>query len=250
MNSRHLFREVVVVWLATMVAIRVIATFLTGVAWDIGLVLVPFLFMYVPVWVLAWRGDDPDRYPLTVPLWEAPSAHLPALALVAKVVALILVPYVLGYHLWQTWGVPTVLGVACDAGVEAACVTWKTPVPRFRLPPDVVMLALYHLVFVALPEELFYRGYIQTRLDEVWPPSWTVFGARVGPGLLVTCVIFAVGHSIVQFQYWHLAIVFPSLIFGWMRAKTGDILAGAWFHAFCNVSVAILDASYGLVGPQ
>src|SRR5688572_32707615 len=41
------------------------------------------------------------------------------------------------------------------------------------------------LAVVALPEEAFYRGYLQTALDKVWPPRLRVFGARVGLGLLI-----------------------------------------------------------------
>jgi membrane protease YdiL (CAAX protease family) len=104
----------------------------------------------------------------------------------------------------------------------------------------------YHLFFVAIPEELFYRGYVQSRLDEVWTPGWRVFGAVLGPGWLVTSLVFALGHSVVLFQWWHLAIFVPSLAFGWLRARTGGVLAGAFFHAWCNVMVAFLDAAWGV----
>ncbi|MFI5301533.1 MAG: type II CAAX prenyl endopeptidase Rce1 family protein, partial [Polyangiales bacterium] len=32
-----------------------------------------------------------------------------------------------------------------------------------------------------------------------------------------------------------LAVFFPSLLFGWMRARTGGIGAGIAFHAACNL---------------
>ena len=71
----------------------------------------------------------------------------------------------------------------------------------------------------------------------------------VRPGWLLTCVLFAFGHSIVIFQWWHFAIFFPALVFGWMRARTGGVIAGALFHAWCNVTVNVLDALYGVVHP-
>jgi membrane protease YdiL (CAAX protease family) len=61
--------------------------------------------------------------------------------------------------------------------------------------------------------------------------------------------VFAAGHSIVQFQWWHFAIFFPSLVFGWMRARTGQVVAGAGFHAWSNVTVSTLDTLYGIVKP-
>jgi hypothetical protein len=73
-----------------------------------------------------------------------------------------------------------------------------------------------------------------------------LFGATVGPGLLMTCIIFAFGHSIVEFQWWHFAIFVPSLAFGWLRAKTGDVMAGAFFHAWCNIMATILEKLYGV----
>src|SRR6185369_15492386 len=36
----------------------------------------------------------------------------------------------------------------------------------FRLPPDFLLSALNQLVVVAVPEELFFRGYLMSRLDE------------------------------------------------------------------------------------
>jgi membrane protease YdiL (CAAX protease family) len=103
--------------------------------------------------------------------------------------------------------------------------------------------------FVAIPEEFFYRGYMQSRLDELWTPKWRVLGADLGPGWLLTCLVFAFGHSVVVFQWWHFAIFFPALIFGWLRARTNGVIAGALFHAACNVTVNILDSLYGVVHP-
>ena len=60
-------------------------------------------------------------------------------------------------------------------------------------------------------------------------------------------MLFAIGHSIVQFQWWHFAIIFPSLVFGWMRALTGGIIAGAIFHWWSNVTVHTLDSLYGVI---
>ena len=44
-------------------------------------------------------------------------------------------------------------------------------------------LILAELVVVALPEEFFFRGYVQGRLGELWPARRTLWGAPVGMAL-------------------------------------------------------------------
>ena len=43
-----------------------------------------------------------------------------------------------------------------------------------------------------------------------------------------------------------LAVFFPSLLFGWLRARTGGIGTSVIFHAMCNLFVAVLARGYGL----
>jgi uncharacterized protein len=105
--------------------------------------------------------------------------------------------------------------------------------------------ALTQLFAIALPEEAFYRGYLQSALDEVWPPRLRVLGALVGPSLLVTSALFALGHVATEFHPNRLGVFFPSLVFGWLRAKTGGIGACVAFHALCNLFADYLAKSYG-----
>jgi membrane protease YdiL (CAAX protease family) len=116
--------------------------------------------------------------------------------------------------------------------------------PHFRLPPGFAMLAAAQLVVVALPEELFFRGYIQGRLEDAWPPKWNLFGARVGGAWLAGAVLFALGHFFVTFEPQMLTRVFPGLVFGWMFARTRSILAGTIFHAACNLLMEVLAACF------
>lgn len=102
------------------------------------------------------------------------------------------------------------------------------------------------LFVIALPEEAFFRGYLQTRLDQRWPPRWRVLGASLGPGWLVTAGIFAVGHVLTTPNPGRLAVFFPALAFGWLRARTGGVGAGVAYHAACNVFSATLARGFGL----
>lgn len=222
--------EIFALWIVTLLLIRLVLT-VEAVA---GLpewvrVAVPVLFMYAPVWLCSWRGVDSWDYPLALPALGDRPLWTEAVRLNAVAICVIFVPFVAGYHLWHT----LVFGHELQW-------TW---------PSEPLKLIGYHLFFVAIPEEFFYRGYIQTRLDEVFAPRWRVLGADVGWGLVITCVIFAIGHSIVTFQWWHPFIFFPSLVFGWMRARTGDVMAGAFFHAWSNVTVGTLDTLYGVIPP-
>jgi len=118
--------------------------------------------------------------------------------------------------------------------------------PRFalRLPPGLPLLALVQLLVVALPEEMFYRGFVQTALARGAPGRGvTVLGARLGAGFLLTQLLFALGHLVVL-QPWRLGTFFPGLLFGWLRERTGSVAAPVVLHALSNLFIATLEASF------
>jgi uncharacterized protein len=134
---------------------------------------------------------------------------------------------------------PTV-GLAAD-WMASNCVRWRGWSPAAAdLPPDFALLAVTQLVVIAVPEELFFRGYLLDRLEQRWPPARKLFGAPVGRALLVSSLLFAVGHVLVDLNPQRVAVFFPALVFGWMRARTGSIAAGAAFHALCNLYSELL----------
>lgn len=101
--------------------------------------------------------------------------------------------------------------------------------------PDVWRTLVTQVVLVALPEEFFFRGYLQGRLRRVCGKTRLFLGAPVGFGLVLTAVIFAVSHSLITYQWWHILIFFPAMVFGWLKEKTGTVFAPVLFHAACNV---------------
>jgi uncharacterized protein len=188
------------------------------------------------VWALVWRHDD-ERVRraglalggLVMPgrlepgaVWRAARRSLFWTFLLMAIVA---VPYFLA---WKSWWQPRLS---------------FSLAPR---PADVVDEVLGQLFVIALPEEAFYRGYLQSRLDEVWAPRWRVLGAHVGPGLVATAMIFAVGHLATVQVPARLAVFFPALVFGWLRARTGGIGASMCFHATCNIYSLLLGRGYGV----
>jgi membrane protease YdiL (CAAX protease family) len=114
---------------------------------------------------------------------------------------------------------------------------------RLRLPPDFALLALNQILVIALPEELFFRGYLLGRLEARWPSRRRLAGAPVGPALAISAVLFALGHVLVDFNPQRLAVFFPALVFGWMRIRTGSIAAGTAYHALCNLLADVLHTS-------
>jgi membrane protease YdiL (CAAX protease family) len=117
-----------------------------------------------------------------------------------------------------------------------------------RLPSGFPLLAVLQLLVVALPEELFYRGFVQTAWARTAPERGvTVLGARLGAGFLWTQVLFAAGHLVVL-QPWRLGTFFPGLLFGWLRERTGGLAAPVVLHALSNLFIATLEASF--YGPR
>lgn len=160
----------------------------------------------------------------------------------AAAVALTFPLFVVGFFVFY--------GRVCDGAgqvwLEAFC-----PGPAFagwagthlRWPPDFALLALNQVLVVALPEELFFRGYLLGRLEAHWPPHRRLLGAPVGRALVASAVLFALGHFLVDFNPQRLAVFFPGLVFAWMRARTGSVAAGAAYHAACNLLSELLHLS-------
>ncbi len=119
----------------------------------------------------------------------------------------------------------------------------------WRLPPDWFDRVAGQVLVIALPEEAFFRGFLQSALDGRLRARYRLFDAELGPGLLVSAAIFAVGHVLTVPQPGRLAVFFPALVFGWLRARTGGIGAGLAFHAACNLLSTMLALGFGLRAP-
>jgi membrane protease YdiL (CAAX protease family) len=213
-------------------AVALIAVALPA-SWHTTLVGLVFL---AATWALVWRGDDaqvrlaglalggaviPGKFDVVA----AARAGARAFAWAVGLWALVAVPFFL---LWRFWWAPT--------------LTFSLAVRPLETADEV----LGQVFVIALPEEAFYRGYLQSRLDSLWPPKIGVLGARIGPGLLVASIIFALGHVATVQLPARLAVFFPALVFGWLRARTGGIGASVLFHAFCNVYSQMLGRGYGV----
>jgi membrane protease YdiL (CAAX protease family) len=177
----------------------------------------PTLWLVVPLVVITLAGRPYDEYGLTF-------RNRGSLLFHAIVSLAVFVPYVFGHYLWEYWND----GRAFD----------------FRLPPGLAREIVTQTLIVALPEEFFFRGYLQTQLDKVFDRPHTLLRARVGLGLPIAAAIFAICH--VPFGGpMRMIVFFPGLLYGWLRARTDTIVVPTLYHAASNVLMRVMVASLG-----
>lgn len=177
------------------------------------------LFLYVPVvvfWIKKQKIDFLDR---------SLGGFLRGLVYFLVTSVVIFLPYLVCAHLWMIY-------------IEGKPAFVAAPFP------DIWQTIIFQMLFVALPEEFYFRGYMQGTLNGVFKRSCRFLGVNVGWSILITSVVFAFSHSFVHCAWWHFSIFFPSLLFGWLREKTGSITAPVLFHAACNVISSWLITFY------
>jgi len=113
-----------------------------------------------------------------------------------------------------------------------------------RSPWWLLTYIIVHLGLVALPEEWFFRGYLQGRLDLRFGTPVRLFGVPVGWGLVLSALAFALLHPILLPGAHRLLVFFPALLFGWLRARSGNIGAAVLVHAGSNILLAIVSRMY------
>ncbi len=115
---------------------------------------------------------------------------------------------------------------------------------RFQptMPEDMGWAVLQHVFLIALPEEVFFRGYLQTQIDRASTRRWRVLGAEVGVGWVASSVLFGACH-IFNGGPARLVTAFPGLWYGWLRARTGNVWVPALYHAASNLLMKFMVAS-------
>jgi len=112
---------------------------------------------------------------------------------------------------------------------------------------------VFYVFFLGFGEELLFRGYIQSRLNAAFGKPFHFFGVRWGGGIVIAAALFGLMHilnigSLVS-GYWELTwwwgfwTFFAGLVLGFVREKSGSIIAPAILH---GLPQAIAYAALGL----
>lgn len=104
----------------------------------------------------------------------------------------------------------------------------------FNLFSGILTRVVQKLIFVGFLEELFFRGYLQARLDDAFGRPCQLGGVAVGAGLFASAAIFGLAHPLFSPEGfplpWALWTAAGGVVFGFLRAKTGAVVAPAIAH--------------------
>ncbi len=175
----------------------------------------PTLWLVTPVAVISFTRRSYATYGLSLDRPGGFGFHL-------TVITAVFVPYAVGHYLFARY--------------------WLGAAFHFRVPPEFAAEALDQLVIIALPEEIFFRGYLQTEFDRACGTPYRFLGAQWGIGVVAAAGLFAACHMIYGGPA-RLVVFFPGMLYGWLRARTGTVAVPASYHAVSNLLMKIMLAS-------
>ncbi len=170
---------------------------------------VPAFFLYAPLIVVLATDRDFAAMGVKTPLGRP-------LAVEFAVFALVVMPLFLAG--WR---------------VLYSVYAGEAPSPSFPARP--ASFVLWQFAAVAVPEEVFFRGFAQDRLNRLFPRRWRFLGAEIGPGLFMASALFALAHFAMRPRPVELLVFFPGLLFGLFRERSGSLVSPAAAHFTANV---------------
>lgn len=84
------------------------------------------------------------------------------------------------------------------------------------------------VIFTAVPEEWFFRGYLLNRIGNHWR------------GNLITSLLFSLLHALTRSALLGVAVFIPSLLFGYLYQKSNDLILTILVHAMANLIYSAL----------
>jgi membrane protease YdiL (CAAX protease family) len=109
---------------------------------------------------------------------------------------------------------------------------------------------LTYALFVGFGEEILYRGYMQSRLNEVFGKPYNLYGVTFGWGAIITALFFGLTHvgllrwmlgSTSELTWaWGFWTTFGGLVFGFIREKSGSVFPPALLHGLPQAIASVL----------
>lgn len=110
--------------------------------------------------------------------------------------------------------------------------------------PLLINAMVFGFVLQAIPQEILFRGYIQSRLNEAFGRPYKLFGVSWGAGVIIASLLFGLLHVFNPFNpftghynltlLWGVWTFFFGLVYGFLREKTGNITAPTIVHGIEN----------------
>lgn len=132
--------------------------------------------------------------------------------------------------------------VACfallaGAGALAFYLFVRLPLPPGISPyrgtvPLTAAIAAHHLLLVALPEEVFFRGYLYDAFEEAGREP-----------VLPVALLFAIGHFMISPVPFRLLTFFPALLLGWGRKRSGNVYVPTAVHFLYNLFPSLIGGA-------
>jgi membrane protease YdiL (CAAX protease family) len=114
---------------------------------------------------------------------------------------------------------------------------------------NALLTVLWLFLGAGFGEEMFFRGYVQSRVDQAFGRPFRFMRADFGAGLFVSALLFGFIHVLNTVDYfggrwdfawwWWLPNFVTGLLYGCLREKTGSILAGGVYHGLTDVLAEI-----------
>jgi uncharacterized protein len=138
--------------------------------------------------------------------------------------ALTFPPFAIGHHYWQ--------------------LHFGAPGYHFVLPAGIAVTLLKNTFLIALPEEMFYRGFVEHRLERLWPTKHMWWVIPVSRTVLLASALFAFGHFLGEYNPARLGPFFPAFVFSGLTRKSGSVCGAVLYHGMSNAFSALLFAGY------
>ena len=115
--------------------------------------------------------------------------------------------------------------------------------------PNSLVRFVFYLVFVGFGEEILYRGYILTRLNQAFGCPYQFYGVSWGWGAILSAGLFGLSHVLNGWNiltgefspmwWWGFWTFFSAFVFTFIREKSGSIIPAAIVHGLPQALLAL-----------